>query len=208
MKRLTGGLALLLALCLSGNVQANFVIDDFDAGTTDDTGSFNSAVGVGGGSALAVPSGVFINAGGAGQGADVIFDISAASPNPTGYGYFSTLVLDLAAVGDWNVEFIIDNDAGTMGGEGMSVAPTAVADTATGASVDLIASLGTGNLNGLEQLTLRFTSVAPGGLGNRTLFLQGVAAVPEPTSFALLGITCLGGGAVATRRRRRKELAA
>lgn len=205
MKLLTGGLTFVLALCLAGTTQANFVIDDFTPGGTD-TGTLVSAVGSGG--AFVTPSGSLISAGSNGASGLLTYNISAATPNPTGYGYFSTLAIDLVAVGDWQVEFVIDNDTGTVGGEGSSVAPTFIANGSTTTSVDLIASLGTENLNGLQQLMLRFTALAPDVNGNRVMTLSNIAAVPEPTSFALLGLTCLGGGAVASRRRRRKAIAA
>lgn len=209
MRTLKGSLALAALLCAMPATQAEFVIDDFSGPGAADTGSANtmrtSATLVGAGFLFpAGPASITGVAAGAGDGFDLVYAIGPAAPNPTGFGYFSSLALtDLVAVGDWEVSFTISNG---IGPDGDSVAPTFIATGSSIAVVDLVPSTHTSNLNGLSELTLRFRNLTEDA-GSRVLTIGNIAAVPEPTSIALLGLTGLGGVVVVRRRRKAEKTA-
>jgi len=210
MRTLKGSLALAALLCAMPATQAEFVIDDFSGPGAADTGSANTmrtgAVAVGPGSLLFPigPASVTGVAGGAGGGFDLTYAIGAGAPNPTGFGYFSSLALsDLVVVGDWEVTFTISNGVGP---DGDSKTPTFLANGTTLGLVDLVPSTHTSNLNGLSDLTLRFRNLTDSS-GSRVLTIGNIAAVPEPTSIALLGLTGLGGVVVVRRRRKAEKTA-
>lgn len=208
MRTLKGSLALAALLCAMPATQAEFVIDNFSGPGAGDTGSANtmrtSATLVGGGFLFPAGAGSLTGvAGAAGAGFDLTYAIGAAAPNPTGFGYFSSLALDLIAVGDWEVSFTISNG---IGPDGDSIAPTFIGTGSTVALVDLVPTTHTSNLNGLSELTLQFRNLTD-DTGSRVLTLTGITAVPEPTSIALLGLTGLGGVVVVRRRRKSEKTA-
>ena len=110
----------------------------------------------------------------------------------------------VSAVGDWVVTMTYDGLGGT-GADGVVVGTINNLDSGI-VSFDLATGGNTGHLNGLQNLQLQFESTTAGSLGNRVLTLNSLAAVPEPSSIALLGLTGLGGVVVARRRKRVQEI--
>jgi len=200
-------LLVLLAVCFtSAVVQAELVIDDFTIptlnGALDDdiagtrtvttTGSAVMTVdGVGGATftgGLFSPSRIDIN---------YVFTTAFNMDAPG--GQFSTLMVDLfdTVTGNWSLEAFFTNSAAFQVNVGPSVVST------PGARAFYSASLPVAVATDVKEIKLRLVRLTSGA----TITSSGglVAAVPEPTSFALLGLTGLGGWFAARRRVKKTE---
>jgi hypothetical protein len=125
---------------------------------------------------------------------------------PTGVlGYNHVLKFGgLATVGDWALTI-------TATGTGSNQPGTMTVGVAHGFVGDLIVDLTNlvhvGNLNGIQSFRFAATAVnaihvdGDGNLGS-ALTMNYMAAVPEPASLALLGLTAIGGFFVNRRRKR------
>ncbi|MBB01747.1 MAG: hypothetical protein CMJ47_03790 [Planctomyces sp.] len=198
-------LTLLATVLLAGSsANASIVIDDFlttdpgvsGTGTTADLTRDTFALTSGGGFATIV-GGTGTFTGGPNSSFTATYDIGGGFPNPNGFGYFSTLLLDLGNVtGNWQISFETDNGGSV---DGVSKAPVTVSPLASQVvSLDLYNNTHASTLNNLDVLTLNF-STTDGGTFN----INRITAVPEPTTMALLTPLMLGG--VFYRRRKAKE---
>ena len=204
-------LLVLLAACFASvAVQAELVIDDFtlpsagygEAVPLDDdiagtrtvtrTNSAEMTVdGVGG----AVLTGGFLG----GSRIDIHYFFNTAFNMDAVGGGNRTLLIDLfdTVTGNWSLNAIFTNSANAQA----SLNPVAV--STPGARSFDYALLPTAFATDVKQLTIRLVRNTDGAVITSSGGL--VAAVPEPTSLALLGITGLGGWFVARRRGKKSE---
>ncbi len=215
MKMMMRGLALAVALIVPAVSQAEFVVDDFIAasginhtGFADTTRSAVVRVGQIGG-----VSGGSLSLGTASINSTSSWTLNFVSnttgvldPGALGYNHFLAL-RDLAVIGNWSLMITATGTGGTVPG----MMTVALANGTTGTqTVDLTGLSNVGNLNGLTNLQFKLTAlslVPDGGGGNIATFDMGsMAAVPEPTSMALLGLTAVGG--FFANRRRKKTVVA
>ena len=230
MKLVTGSLTLAAMLMCMPVSQADFVIDDFQgAGET----TLTAINGVSPGnivtqSAIAVDGGLRTTVIGAASGVTQLTYGSAFAALATGVGNTvkisytlsspfdlhssgafagSPLLLDLFSVvnGTWD---LVATYHSTTTGE------SADFDTVTISSAGPIGLTGTELGRGalastVDSIDLLFTVNTLGAGSSASFSITGgsIAAVPEPTSIALLGLTGLGGVVVA-RRRKKSEKAA
>ena len=214
MRTLKGSLALAALLCAMPATQANFVIDDFvsnaDTGFDDSTRSAITFAGI----PPTVPVGsLSISTGSVGPFAEFTLSFPTnttgiLNPGILGYNHFLALG-GLSVTGFWDLTITASDGAG---GAEDGVLTVGLTDGTSGTQVvDLVGLSNVGNLNNLESLKFRFesTGTVPDGFGGdvAALTIGSIAAVPEPTSIALLGLTGLGGVVVVRRRRKAEKTA-
>jgi len=201
------GLALAAVLFVPSISKAEFVVDNFDAGTGV-AGVTRSAFTTSGGGTLALLGGGILTnvASGAGSWTEFTLTLAPGVPSPLvsvlGYDHWLQL-RSLVTVGDWAVTITARN-AG-LGDATPGVMTAAIADGSTSALVNLVGLSDVGNLNGLSDLTIRFTNVTDSA-GSRVLSISQLAFVPEPATMTLLGLTAVGG--LFVHRRRKTQAAA
>ncbi len=226
MKSILRGLALTVALIVPAVSQAELVFDNFVTGqsgalpntitstVTTGTGvvginrSYNARAGISGSTASNFTAGLDLNSGSVGAFADWTLSMSSGFFGPGLLGYNHYLVLKgLNTVGDWSLKITATGSDPNQG-----VMTVAIADGTTGDKiVDLTGLSHVGSLNGLTALNFRATVLVLGSDGINPNVIAGLsstgfAAVPEPTSMALLGLTAVGGF-FANRRRKKTVIA-
>ena len=142
-----------------------------------------------------------------GSSLEIAYDLTGSTINT---GFFVDRVLNLGLEAN-----VFDN---ATGGLDVAVAVASAGQTTGTGSIlgitsligfDLVETISNGNghlaaLADADSITLTITNNATGGFVPLTTFSFGgqIAAVPEPTSIALLGLTGIGG-VIAVRRRRK-----
>lgn len=204
MKQLV--LVLLAACCTSAAVQAELVIDDFTIPTLNgalDDGIAGTRSVVATGSAVMTVDGV----GGAtfsggllgGSRIDINYVFNTPFNMDAVGGGNRTLLIDLfdTVTGNWSVQAFFTNSVALQSNTGPIAFST---PGAHGFNYDL---LPVAIATDVKEIKLRLIRLSDGA----TITSSGgiVAAVPEPTSLALLGMTGLGGWFVARRRGKKTE---
>lgn len=208
MKSLKGGLALAALLMAMPAAQAEFVVDNFtgaaDTGFADTTRSGVSLVGgavFGGVSAGTLAITTTEAGGGADWSLNFVSNTTGVlNAGMLGYNHFLRLGGLNVSGGDWTLTVTATGAGGNVPGS----AAYAIAEGTPETILDLTALSNVGNLNGLTSLDFSLRKDAA-GLGQ--FVVSNIAAVPEPTSIALLGLTGLGGVVIARRRRKVEEAA-
>lgn len=231
MKLLTGCLTLAAMLCCMPASQAEMVIDNFAAaelrlfnGTTGPTALTGDVTGT---RTLVLADSGFgsINTGGGGVNTTITADGSGLATPQASFIYDFAAPVDLHSTGTGisNNPLVLDLFESVTGAFELIVTYTSSVGSASFSAITVSApgavtvdgrDLGNGLLaSTVDQVRLDFRATALGIVDGASgaqfsNTSASIAAVPEPTSIALLGLTGLGGIVVARRRRKQTEAAA